>query len=643
MRRWMLSAIVAAGGVLAVCIAFDLYPGLRGGAGWQWSYVPAAELGGVLLLAVVLAVYVMGASLLDRRGGGWALAWWAVLGGAAVGFAVTATQGDVGFTLFSRTVSPVQTGASALATRIMTPQGTLETLQRWPAVMQEALDANLIHFTTSPPGQPLFHQFLAGVFDSPLLSGVTGPLSLPLRLYQCADVQVMNASAGEIVSAGVGIGFPLLAALLALAVYALAHDLTGDRRTAGRAAAWSALIPALGMFAPTWNTLYPVLCVLSFWLLGRGLMRQRLGWVLSAGVVLSLTTFLNFSVLPLLLLMGLYTLAYTLWVRPTAEGLRALVWPVTVGVVFGVGLLSVWVIFTLMTGVSPVDILRETFTTHKDLVVREYAPWLILHVWDVLLFTGLPAALLAIWGVVRALRRRQADALDALTLCMAATVMAVNLAGIVQGENARILLFYMPFLVLMGASVYREAGVRGHLALLSVQAVVLAAMASVLYVVPLDMNPPALVPRSDIGGLTDVPWNTMDVDYHSADYAGEVRLAAVRHVSDPAQQAITFEFLWQGGIPTERPYHFELVARAQDPEVGEVVAQLPAWTAQGGQYPPTCWRAGQTVNDVVVLNVPAVSAPVVWSVALRVVDERTGDVLRHAGGDTLILPPVQYP
>lgn len=433
--------------------------------------------------------------------------------------------------------------------------------------------------------------------------------------------------------------------MLALPLYLLARDLTGDRLGAARLAAWGALIPSVGLFAPTWNTIYPVLCLLAFWLLLRALQTRRLGWAGAAGVVISLTTFLNFSVLPMLLLMGLFTLGYTLLTDPQrAAGVRALIWPVTVGAAFGVGLVSVWGVFWAVSGVSPVAILTETFTSHKDLVVREYAPWLVLHVWDVALFSGLPIAMLAVWGTVRALRNRSFGALDALTLSMAATVILVNFAGIVQGENARILIFYMPFLLVMGMGVLRDQPLRWQGAWLGTQAVVVLAMAYALYVVPLDMNLPNTGARTDIGGLDGVAFVPVEADFEGGEYAGRFGLRQMRHVADPAVQAITFEFEWVGNQPTERPYQIELIASAQDPELGLVQSQPLRWTPQSGYYPPTCWRDGEVVRDVIVLYVPVVSAPVVWEVLVRAVDERTGDVLRVAGGaDALTLPPVRYP
>ena len=681
MRRLIVIAAV----VLAGFIAFDLYPGLRGGAGWQWAYQPPPDVVAVIALTAGLTVYVVVTALLRARRAVRTVLAWTVFGGTVLAYLAVSIRGDPFFLLFTRTVSPVQTGAASLQTSIMARDGVLPTLRRWPEVMDEALTLNLIHFTTSPPGQVLAHQALADVFDSPALHGLAAPVSQAWRMYQCHDIDVMWYSRGEIMAAGLfAFLMPLLAALAALPIFGIARDLTGDRMLAARIAGWWALVPAVLMFAPTWNTLYSTLCALAFWLLLRGLRSEQMGWVLGAGLVTALTTFLNFAVLPFLLLAGLFTLGWcaltprpplpqgegensgrdpdsalgtqhsALSTRHSALGTRhsalntrhfALLRAAWVGLVFGIGLAAPWIAYTVVTGVSPLDILRVTFGSHSELVQRAYLPWLLLHPYDVLLFTGLPASILAIWGAVRAIRLWRWDSLTVFALAMAVTIVAVDVAGIVQGENARILSFYMPFLLLMGAVVLRERASRYDLPLFGAQALVVLAMAAVLYVVPLDLDPMPDGPRQDIGGLGDVAWTDADEALWSTVRTvdpGAFTLEQYRWVGDPSRQALTYEFEFHGHTPAERPYQFELVATAQTDE-GTIVSDPFRWWAQGASYPPTCWRNGEVIRDTVVMPLPPVPHPVVWTVTLRAVDERTGRVLPVVGQDALTLAPVSYP
>lgn len=624
--------IVLAALIFAVVLALDVYPGLRGGAGWQWAYQAPQALLPVIALAAGLVLYLIGLLWLRPRTVSGSLAW-IVVSGTLLAVLVVGISGDPFYTLFTRTVSPVQTGASALQARIMSDEGVLPTLQRWPQIMDEALGQNLIHFTTSPPGQVLLAQTAADVFDSPALTGISTALSRPLRLFQCSDEDVMRYTRGEIASAGLfAYLMPLFAALTAVPLYLIARDLTGDRRLAVNLASWWPLVPAVLMFAPTWNTVYPALCALSFWLLLRGLLRNRLGWTALAGLVMAFTTLLNFAVLPFFLLAGLFTLGFLRDIRRS----------VVFGLVFGLGVLVPWIIYTVVTGVSPLDILRQTFGAHSELVRRDYLPWLILHPYDVLLFTGLPAAVLAVLGAAKVIRDRRLDPLGVFTLSMATTVLLVNIAGIVQGENARILIFYMPFLLNMGAGTLLGRSTSHDAPLLGAQALVLLAMASVLAVVPFDMDPMPSGPRTDIGSLGDVVWIEDGAPFLSTEYAGEFALVRYRWVGDPSRQALSYEFEFAGRTPTERPYQFELVARA-DSDMGEIISEPFRWWSQGAEYPPTCWRSGEIIRDTIVMPLPPVPHPVIWDVILRAVDERTGSVMLTAGANALQLAPVSYP
>jgi hypothetical protein len=690
--QWIAAALII---LVMIVLALDAYPGLRGGAGWQWTYELPQSAASVVILTAMLAVYLVVAWLWARRTSAASLIW-AFVGAVIITLAVVGVRGDLGYLLFTRTVSPVQTGASALAARVFAEEGTQSALERWTQVMDEAYDANLIHFTTSPPGQPLLHQWIADFFDQPALQGVSQPVSISLRPYQCSDLHVMSYTRGEIVSAGVGMLMPVFAALAVFPLYSAARILGATSLAARTVVLWWPLIPTIALFAPTWNTVYPALCIASFALLARALVDQRRtrqalslqnnqwrGWFLAflGGVMLSFTTFLNFAVLPLLLLFGLFALGCWFWIARHDSPSRNFGWLLAIGAAFGLGLLSIWMIFWLTTGVSPLDILLVTFSSHEELVQREAGSdfaWLILHPYDVALFVGLPVMVLAavgVWRAIRGVSRNHVTPIGVLALASAITFLAVDLIGIVQGENGRILSFYAPFLLLAGLTplakqpsdteadragpspkgdnifneTLRQHNVLSSLPLFIAQAVCIGVMAAVLAVVPLDLNPQPTGPRTDIAtfgdGLAFIP---SSATFTTSAYAGEFRLRQYRYIGDPSAQAITYEFEWQGQAPTERPYQFELVARASNELDGDIESEPFRWSPQVGGYLTPCWSSGDVIRDNIVLPLPAISMPVVWDVELRAVDERTGDVMRITSPDgetanTLTLEPVRYP
>lgn len=629
----MRKGIIAFTLIFLAILALDAYPGLRGGAGWRWTYDLVTDTTRILPLVVVLLAYMGGVLWLRRRSAAvWMSLGWAFAGAVAVSVTVVAVRGDPGFLLFTRTVSPVQTGATSLAVNIMAEDGAQVTLKNWTDVMRQARDVNLIHFTTSPPGQPLIHYGLAQIVGHSLPD-----VSLALRLYQCSDPFVMHYTRGELVSTIFGMMMPLWAALAVFPVYIAGRQLTDDAHAATRIASWWALIPTIALFAPTWNTVYPFLCVSSFALLLIGLQREQHGFTFLAGVVMSLTTFLNFAVLPVLLLFGLFTLGYVFFVRERDGLWSALRFAVIAGIWYGIGLLSVWIVYYLLFGVSVIEILQVTFDSHNDLVQRDYLPWIVLHAYDTLLFVGWVVAGLFLWGVWRAVQAKQRNATHILALAMLITFIAVNLSGVAQGENGRILSFYAPFLLLAGAGLFVDK-TWWDMPLMGAQAMTVLVMALALSVVPLDLNRPPSAPSQDVPRLDWLEPRPVGAVFTGEDYIGRFALESHRFVADLAQQSITLETIWQGDQRTERPYQFEVIARAENEQDGEIISEPHRWYPQNSGYLTTCWREDDTIHDVTVIPLPPVSMPVVWTLELRVRDPRTGD---FAG--IVILDPVSYP
>nr|MCU0482347.1 hypothetical protein [Anaerolineae bacterium] len=624
-------------------LAWDVYPPLRGGGGWQWAYELPVTTDGVWLLAMLLAGYLLSVGIFRRmKFGATITIFWTICATALLGVSVIGVRGDPAFLLFTRTVSPVQTGASTIAVDFMAQNGVSNTLQNWTEVMRQALPANIIHFTTSPPAQALLHVGVANITQS------WTELSMALRPYQCSNPTIMRYTAGEINAVGIiGMLMPLWMALGAIPFYGVAKMLLNDKKLALRLLQWYPLIPTMLLFLPTWNSIYPPLCLLAFWGLLYAVkstgIKSVLGAIL-AGLVMSFTTFLNFAVLPMLLFFGLFTLGYCLFI--SRKFLRA-VW---IGAWFGAGLSVLWIGFFIASGLTPFDIFAVTFDAHKDLVQRNYWEWLILHPYDTLIFVGLPIVGLFFWAIAKMIREHKngisAHAIFAMSMLI--TFLLVNISGIVQGENARILSFYAPFFLLAGGMMIIPKKRTWDMPLIGAQSLTVLIMASVLAVVPLDLNPMPTAPRTDFYTMTGMDWLPINAQFSSESYRGDFMLVGYRFIADPSQKNITLETQWQGGAQVERPYQFEIIAYAENEVDGEIITTPFRWYAQFENYLPTCWKNGETVLDINVIPLPEVNAAVVWRLELRAIDVRTGDVMRvllddGTVSDRVELSPVRYP
>ena len=245
-------------------------------------------------------------------------------------------------------------------------------------------------------------------------------------------------------------------------------------------------------------------------------------------------------------------------------------------------------------------------------------------------------------------RKKGFSAHAILAMSMFITLILVNLSGIVQGENARILSFYAPFFLLAGGVIIVSKKRTWDMPLLGAQSLTVLIMASVLAVVPLDLNPMPTAPRTDFYTMTGMDWLPVNAQFTSDTYRGDFMLVGHRFIADPTQKNITLETQWQGGAQVERPYLFEIIAYAENEVDGDIITAPFRWYAQFENYLPTCWKNGETVLDINVIPLPEVSAPVVWRLELRAIDEPTGDVMRvmledGTESDRVVLAPVRYP
>ena len=623
MRKWIIGFTT----IFLLFLAFNIIPEMRGGWGWRWEYQKPSNWTSIFILVLILLIYLIGVWWIRSRE---RLLWvgllWSIAAGFALAVGIQNVRDDPMFMLFSHTVSPVQTGASTVAVQFLSKDGVDESLQNWTDVMHRSDEKNIIHFSTSPPGQPLIHYWIADLFEA--VESVSRPLSMALRPYQCSTPDVMEYQRGEIVSAGFGMLMPLWAAFAVIPVFFAAFYLTDDRQVSLRLAQWMPLVPSLLLFAPTWNTLYPLLVVTSFVFFLHSLTRRKIVSAFFAGIAMSLTTFLNFSIFPLFALFGFFTLGYWYFVARKEDSELTWRWIVKIGFVFGLGLSSIWAIFAIYSGVTPFDIMQVTFDQHLD-IKRNYYIWLLLHPYDLLMFTGWAIALMAILALIYAIKRIRSkqplSKVDILALSTAITIISLDLTGITRGESARIWLFFTPFLLLSTGEFFVKHLNRWDIPLLTTQAGTVAIMGAVLPVVAFDMNPLVESPRTDVLSLDHLEMRPLDFIFKSETYEGEFDLSGYRFIADPTNQRITVEFLWEGVKQVERPYQFEVVATADD---NGVIRQSEPyrWYPQGGNYLTTCWQKGDQIHDVIIIDVPAVSQPVVWELTIHAIDLRTNEI-----------------
>ncbi len=635
--RWLI-IISGLSGLLALLLALDVLPFLRGDFGWRWPF-ELVEFGRLIPLLMALVVYIAGAgwllqlrspSLLARGG----VILWAMTGVMVLTLVVVNLRSEnVAAELFARTASTLTTGVHRAGASI--PLDSPDW-RDWPTVIETRDDLGA-HVVNGPPGLPLFYSALSRLLDA--IPAVSEPLYMNLLPYQCHNYNLLSDTAGEWAAAWFGVLMPLWAALAVPFLYLAARLLPGAKNFRREITLWYPLIPALLLFAGTWYTFYPAFTLASFWLLLSGIERRSPMRLILAGLVMGVALFMAYALVPVLLFFGLYTLGCW-WFSRNQSTTRFN--PITVGLWFGVGLALPWLIYTLWSGETPFTLLSASLNAHLELE-RPYLPWVFLHFWDWMLLNGFTLMLVWLAGVFLWRRRDGRMPVVGITLLLAMVILCIS--GTARGETGRVWLAFTPFVLLaVGETLSRFApsrqpddlldnGNRRWLTLAAVNSLLLLVIAGTMDVIGTDFSAPPDPPAPESPGsilaqFTDTKGGSFSLTGWQA---------------DPVDETITLRLNWNGETRPSHPYWFGAVLVAPDgtaydagvwqPGQGE---PIPAGStdAPRGTYPTTCWAEDQNIGDTVRLALPADAPAGDWWVSLSAY----GDPAAPDGRLTVTLP-----
>jgi hypothetical protein len=609
--------------IWAVVFALDLAPILRGGPDWEWNFKPILDRFRVAPLLLGIILYVpLGLWLRARRSAAWLLVW-SVLGGIGLTLAAVHLRGDILYRLYTITVSGRSAGWHMAAAHIT---DAVVTLRDWPQFMADSL-AYSPHVDHSPPGIVLIYFAASHLLDK--VPAVADALAQPVRWLLCQ--YIAGYTNGQYASAWLGMLMPVWGGLMALPLYALGRRVYGEE--AGRwGALWWPLVPGFLMFSPLPNTFYALPSLVTIGLLWKGLSENRMPWIAGAGLLMSALTFLTFTFAPLVLFAGLLTLG-VYWLRTRRQSGSTLqwYWPFKVGLIFGIGLAIVWLVFYATTGLSFWNMWQSAQQTQIDIAqIRAYGPWVILDLNDLFMFTGWPIVLLAViatWYAVRTLASRDTASEGAvMTVAALLTLIVIDLYGTPRGEWGRIMIFMSPWLLLAAASQLSEAP-RAGWPVTAVQGAVACVMIVCLQVVGPEFRGHA----APVPPTVKQPASSQDVYAGDATFGGSVRLGAVSgkietqvDVDGNEQSALFLWLTWDTLQPMNTPYAYRVQPiSANGTPTGDPMAVSPFTDS----YPMTCWKAADgPLVDRIKIPLGKGTTDAAW-VSLAVADPGTGQPL----------------
>lgn len=393
------------------------------------------------------------------------------------------------FRFFVQWVTIPQTGGPSFAAAIVVSDNSTShfTVVRSLTSMRDSLadyHHQMSHFPrhaqTHPPGTTMLYWTAHhAVVDHPWLQKLIGRVfygedyerTLARQLPQIERMaHAMGLTPAECLSATfIGHLLPLLGALSVIPLFYFARRLVGEA-WAWRTAVLSTVVPSFAAFFASIDQVY-VLVGLSFLAVFAAAIHcaesgTRRGKALGAlaGIVFGVCLFMTLSLLPLALI-AVIIFAKSAWSEP--ERRRELRDVALAGVAGFVGFYAL--LFVLFRFNMPATV-RASLAAHRAVTLsempRSYRAWLLWDLLDYFFFLGIPAAGLFASQLKACARERSVPAgaaiqreqgwLTATLVSFVATMLVLDVSGIVRGEVARVWMFLMPLPLIFASARMRK-------------------------------------------------------------------------------------------------------------------------------------------------------------------------------------------
>jgi hypothetical protein len=284
-------------------------------------------------------------------------------------------------------------------------------------------------------------------------------------LFYYLFVKLLGPSAAALWGACV-IGF--IGSLGILVMYHFVGLWTRDRRTRILAGAFYSVVPALVVFFPEFDQIYPLLAMLLVICWVKALNGSP-AYAFYLGITLFVSTFFAYNLLTAGVFLAYYGI-YWLWRQRSSRAIAKLV--VSAGIA-----LALWAgIYAALwgaTGYDPFASLRSALASQAvfaGYLHRSYIRCAIYDPYDFAMGAGFIAVViigLYLWRNARPFDGKRADVV--LTLIGLATIFTVDFSGLLRAETARVWLFYQPLLVAPVALELAKLGRPSRLAVIAVQ------------------------------------------------------------------------------------------------------------------------------------------------------------------------------
>lgn len=276
------------------------------------------------------------------------------------------------------------------------------------------------HSSTHPPGPILFYYLFLKLF------GLT------------KGALIGGCVVGLLGSAGVFV------------IYNFAGLWTPDCGARVTASALYALLPAMTLYFPEFDQIYPILVMLVIlcWVHTLGAPSGDHRWTVCVGVIIFISTLFAYNLLAagaFLTYYGIYWLRSRKWSRRACSRLvlTAGIAMATCGVLYA----ALWAV----SGYNPFASFHHALVNQHFLAARLHRPYktfVFLDLYGFLLGAGIIALPILLVKLQAPLRMTHSDRAElVLTFIGLATIITVDLSGMLRGETSRVWLFLQPLLI----------------------------------------------------------------------------------------------------------------------------------------------------------------------------------------------------
>ncbi|HUG20310.1 MAG TPA: hypothetical protein VMM56_15095 [Planctomycetaceae bacterium] len=331
-------------------------------------------------------------------------------------------------------------------------EDTEKFLSGYEALMAEG---DVGHIGTHPPGLFLMHRAAIEVCEA--LPRLTNALLavLPGSLEDSFAILADNLQTKQIVltqSDRAALWLMILltqfvAALTIVPLFLLLNETLGNRLAWYIAACWP-LIPALSIFSPKSDLLFPLLSLSFLWLWVKAHRSHSVAFGSIAGVVFWLGSFVSLAMVPSAVIAGVYSLQ-KFFQKSDSNSVRQQI-GLTIGsslVAFGLPCLWMWLAYDL----NLANVWWWNYRNHAAFYAPENFPrtwwkWLLANPVETLFAAGVPLFYFGVRGLCRSLRDR-----TDLGMLLSSAALAwglIWLSGKNSGEAARLWIVFFPWLCL---------------------------------------------------------------------------------------------------------------------------------------------------------------------------------------------------